>query len=106
MGYANLKLKIGIVSDLVILQSLYSYIYIYIYLNGAKDCTHNKTYFSPFFLVQLNINKGFHGICESQNNDWDCKNQSINLLHLVINLFYMHWFFKYITYLNGFRNLA
>ena len=59
-----------------------------------------------FFLVQLNINKGFHGICESQNNDWDCKNQSIYLLHLVINLFYMHWFFKYITYLNGFRNLA
>ena len=58
------------------------------------------------FFVQLNINKGFHGICESQNNDWDCKNQSINLLHLVINLFYMHWFFKYITYLNGFRNLA
>ena len=48
-------------------------------------------------LKHKSINKGSDGICESQINDWDCKDRSINFLHLMINLFSIHWF-KYVLY--------
>ena len=57
----------------LIWDNYFAKIAFFFFLNG-KYCTRFYVYFSPFVLVSLlNIIKVFHGICESQIKNWDCK---------------------------------